>query len=346
MGNGKNMKIGIDCRLINETGVGRYTRNLVEELQKQDKKNTYVLIKTDIKWHTLKEQLIFPWIIWRKKCDLVHFPYFSIPVFYPGKFIVTIHDLIINHFDTGRASTKNIFIYKGKRWFYILIIWLVAHRACKIITVSESTKREIVEHLGIKQEKVVVTYEGVTLDQKSKIKNQNESPYFLYVGNAYPHKNLEKLILAFNKIQNSKLVLVGKEDYFYRRLKEHINKKKIENIIFYNEITDEELAYLYQHAMALIHPSLMEGFGLTVVEAMANGCLVACADIPSLREITGGHALFFDPNSTEDMKKKMEQIISMNYDDMRKKAKEWVKKYSWEKMAKETKKIYENCLGL
>ncbi len=172
-------RIGIDARLINQTGVGRYTRELVENLGKIDKENTYFIFLrqteyqslkfkslnfkkrlADIRWHSLKEQIFMPWILWREHLDLVHFPYFSVPIFYPGKFVVTIHDLILDHFETGQASTLPFFIYKIKRWGYKIVIWVTLHRAVRVITVSEATKKEIVEHYAIKPEKIEVTYEA------------------------------------------------------------------------------------------------------------------------------------------------------------------------------------------
>ncbi len=173
------MKIGIDARLINETGVGRYTQELVANLAKTDRDNQYTLFLRkdeynnfqapssnfqkrliDVRWHSLKEQLILPFLLWREKPDLLHFPYFSVPIFYPGKFIVTIHDLILDHFDTGKASTRPWFIYKIKRWGYKLVMWIALHRAVKVITVSETTKKEIIDHYRIKPEKIEVTYEA------------------------------------------------------------------------------------------------------------------------------------------------------------------------------------------
>src|SRR5687768_2081128 len=119
------MKIGIDARLWNETGVGRYIRNLVWQLGKIDKENEYVLfvnsgarvqgqefsherfkiVETNIRWHTVSEQMQFPRLLENENLDLVHFPYFSVPIYYKGPFVITIHDLIINHFPTGKAST-------------------------------------------------------------------------------------------------------------------------------------------------------------------------------------------------------------------------------------------------
>src|SRR5258708_5042379 len=124
------MRVGIDARLWNETGIGRYIRNLVKYLQVVDQQNEYILfvrardyenikyqisnIKwkitiADVHWHTFEEQVKLLWILYKEKLDLMHFPYFSVPVFYTGKFIVTIHDLILYHYPTGKASTKASF---------------------------------------------------------------------------------------------------------------------------------------------------------------------------------------------------------------------------------------------
>lgn len=173
------MKIGIDTRLWSQTGVGRYVQELVGNLAKIDQKNHYLLFFAknefeefklpgpnfekriiDLRWHSLKEQLVMPYLLWREHLDLVHFPYFSVPIFYPGKFIVTIHDLILDHFETGKASTLPFFLYKLKRLGYKLVTWIALHRAVKVITVSETTKREIIDHYRIKSEKIAVTYEA------------------------------------------------------------------------------------------------------------------------------------------------------------------------------------------
>jgi len=173
------MKIGIDARLWSQTGVGRYIQELINNLNLVDQVNSYLIFLPsnqtqkfeirnskfeirviDIRWHSLKEQIIMPWILWKEHLDLVHFPYFSIPIFYPGKFVVTIHDLILDHFDTGQASTLPWFIYKIKRLGYKLIMWITLHRALKIITVSEATKKEIIKHYKIRPDKIIVTYES------------------------------------------------------------------------------------------------------------------------------------------------------------------------------------------
>ncbi len=372
------MVIGIDARLWSQTGVGRYIRNLVLNLHKIDFKNNYVLfvksndyenarklitnskwqiVKTDINWHSVSEQIRFASILEKAKLDLVHFPYFSVPIFYNRPFVVTMHDLIINHFPTGKASTLAFPIYKIKLFAYKVIIKKAAQKAKKIITVSNATKEEVLDHLGVDKDKVTVIYNGVdegisNEEQNTKYKLQN-AKYFLYVGNAYPHKNLERLLLAFSEFlketKNVKLVLVGREDYFYKKLKDKLKNMSLKNsIIFYQEINDKELVNLYKNALALVMPSLMEGFGLPVVEAMANGCPVLASEIPSLKEVGKEAVVYFDPKNVEDMAKALGLMINDEglRSEMIKKGYEQVKIFSWEKSARETLKVYESCFSL
>ncbi len=361
------MRIGIDCRLWNESGVGRYTRNLVHYLQELDKENEYILfgltkdaeniksqisnikfqIKTaDIRWHTIAEQLQFPKLLNKEKLDLVHFPYFSIPVFYRGKFVITIHDLILHHFPTGKASTLSPFLFKLKLFGYKYVIQKATEEAEKIIAVSKTTKDDIVKTLHIPKDKIIVIYEGIDETIKSKSKTRPiENPYFLYVGNAYPHKNLEKLIEAFRKIElhypQMVLILVGKEDYFYKKIKEKVKKINMgKSIIFYGQADDSQLSSLYSHAKALVAPSLMEGFGLPLLEAMSKSCLVAASDIPSTREICSDAAVYFDPHSVSSIESSLERVLKEKFEENITFGLKWAEKFSFEKMAKETLAIY------
>ena len=375
------MGIGIDGRLWGQTGVGRYIRNLVINLQKIDSKNAYIvfvrkediqdvksqivnpkwkIIEANIKWHSLKEQYEFPKILNKEKLDLVHFPYFSVPILYNKPFVLTIHDLIIHHFPTGKASTLFPLLYYLKFYSYKYIIYNAARKAKKIITPSISTKEEVMDHLGISENKIVVTYEAV--DEKISIsKSQNtkhnipDRKYFLYVGNAYPHKNLDNLIEVFADLKKDfsdlKLVLVGSNDYFYLRLKKKIQKLGLEdNIILKNNISDTELSFLYNEAVGLVMPTLMEGFGLPVLEALSNKCLVICSDIPSFREVARECAIYFNPNDKEDIKNKLRYVYEKRGSaEFKKIIEEGFKlsnKFSWEKMATETLKIYESSLSL
>ncbi len=371
------MRIGIDGRLWNESGVGRYTRNLVRNLVEIDKKNDYVLfvqgddsehiqqeelsnsngswklVAADIHWHTLSEQFNFPQLLQKEKIDLMHFPYFSVPIFYDRPFVVTIHDLILHHFSTGQASTLPLPLYKFKLSGYKYVVAQAAKRASKIITVSESVKEEIIKHLKVPKTKVVVTYEGV--DEQVSIKNNLPSrisgTYFLYVGNAYPHKNLGRLIEAFSEMLQTKselkLVLVGREDYFYKRLMKHVYTLGLQqSILFLRFVSDSELAGLYQHAAGLVVPSLMEGFSLPPLEAMSQNCLPIVSAIDVHQEICKDAAIYFNPEDKADIAKKM-----MNVLDEKMKTKTYIEKghqrvmeFSWSTMAKQTLAIYQECL--
>lgn len=173
------MKIGIDARLISETGVGRYIRNLIVELGKIDHTNSYVVFLkknafdafdppnvrwvgrlADVGWHSVAEQLFMPAIFYREKLDLLHVPYFNVPLFYFGKFVVTIHDLTILHFDTGKASTLPYVMYKIRRLGYYISLLKAIFWSEKVLAVSKTTKKEILDHFDVPFEHIEVIYEG------------------------------------------------------------------------------------------------------------------------------------------------------------------------------------------
>lgn len=368
------MKIGIDARLWNETGVGRYIRNLVWQLEDIDKKNEYTLfvkrgirnqelgiraekiklVETDIPWHTIEEQVLFYKVLDNELLDLVHFPYFSVPILYNRPFVITIHDLIINHFPTGKASTLPLPVYILKQIAYKYVMKQAAQKSQKILTVSEATKREIIDHLRVASEKIIVTYEGVDKSLHTSQRSiNNYGKYFLYVGNAYPHKNLERLIEVFDQLKGKhndiQLLLVGNEDFFYKKLKVTVHQKQLgDTIKFMGKAGDTELSELYSNAVALITPSRMEGFGLPGLEAMQHGTLVLASDIPVYREIYQNAAVYFDPLDGRTMHATIRRVLDANekFNKHKEKGLQLVKSFSWEKMAKETLEVYESCIGV
>ncbi|MEK9143934.1 MAG: glycosyltransferase family 1 protein [Patescibacteria group bacterium] len=352
------MRIGIDARLINETGVGRYIRNLISELAQLDKTNRYIVFVrddcwnppnerwerrvVDIHWHSVAEQILMPWMFMGEHLDLVHIPYFNVPIFYPGKFVVTIHDLTILHFDTGKASTLPMPLYKLRRLGYHLALAVGLRRAQKIIAVSQTTKQEIIDHFQIDSDKIVVTYEGVdeAIIRQKAISNKQKSivlePYYLYVGNAYPHKNLETLLRAFLH-RKEKLVFVGREDFFYRQIKSFVHALALEDrVIFFGQASDGQLTNLYTHATALVFPSLMEGFGLPALEALSFGCPVIVSDIPVFHEILGDQVTYFNPLDEKDLNEKLTREV--------KRPKKFFGTYSWSTLASDTLTIYQHVV--
>jgi len=357
------MRIGIDARLYSQTGVGRYIRNLVAFLGILDKENEYVvfLIKEDFdgfkvpnerwskvladyRWHGIIEQVMMVVKLTGYDLNLVHFPYFNVPLFYFGKYIITVHDLIHLHVDTGRASTLPRFLYRFKKMAMRIVLKNGLRKAEKVICVSEATKEDVLRNFDISGDKIKVIYEGV--DEKivkgggeNKVKKFGR--YILYVGNAYPHKNLKRLVKVFFKVRKEdkdvKLLLVGPDDFFYRRLKEEV---KDEGVVFYGPAKDGELSELYGGAEFLVLPSLMEGFGLVGLEAMSLGCLVLASDISVLREVYGDGAVYFNPKETDDIYRKMNEALKRKNEMIIKKGGEVAGKYSWEKMARETFEVY------
>lgn len=368
------MRIGIDARLYAETGIGRYVRNLIAQLTLLDTKNSYSLflppgltkeklmlhnprwktVTTSIKWHTIAEQLQFPRVLEKEELDLVHFPYFSVPVFYKRPYVITIHDLIINTFPTGKASTLPFPIYFLKHRAYQEVIKKASRDAVKILTVSEATKSEIVRLMHVPADKIIVTYEGVdTTLARGQQKPTAYTNYFLYVGNAYPHKNLDRLVCAFQKVAIShpevSLLLVGRKNYFYERLDEEIKAKGLEKMIrFLGEVNDNELAGLYQNALALVTPSLMEGFGLPGLEAMSQQCLVLASDIPVYKEIYQDACLYFQPTSIEAIHATILKVLDKKEDfaSLRSKGLDRFRSFSWKRMAKQTQDVYESSIGV
>ncbi|MFH0749510.1 MAG: glycosyltransferase family 1 protein [Candidatus Gottesmanbacteria bacterium] len=363
------MKIGIDARLINETGVGRYIRNLITELSRIDTTNQYVAFlpgsayeafvlpnkkwekrRCDIHWHTVKEQLLMPGIFLREHLDLLHVPYFNAPIFYPKPYVLTIHDLTILHVTTGKATTLPKPLYWLRRLGYQLILRIGIKKACHIIAVSKATKQDIIKSIGISEEKISVTYEGVDT-RISRIQSKKPiigNPYFLYVGNAYPHKNLEFHIKSFGVFlekdsqKKHQLVLVGKDDFFYKRLKVWVSTLPYKNNIhFFGPADDQQLSSLYVNAISFVFPSLMEGFGLPALEAIVCGSPVICSDIPVFHELFGSIPTYVNPHDQSSLVNAFEDTVIQTKTPLTEEEKKKIASYRWDTTAKETLHIYE-----
>lgn len=365
------MKIGIDARLINETGVGRYIISLLQYLPSLNSDNLYTvfLLPKDFdnftlpnphwqkkiagcKWHTLKEQLMMPLVLNKEALDLVHFPYFNVPLFYRKKFIVTIHDLTILKLATGKATTKIWPVYLIKRFGFNLALRHAIYNSAKIIAVSNTVKNEIIDKFKIDKDKIAVTYEsGEIEDNKPFFNGQthiiNGLKYLLYVGNAHPHKNLDKLIQAFSLLLEKepliKLVLVGDDGFFYQRLKNQVRSSNLsKNIIFTGKLNNYDLKEYYKNALAFVFPSLSEGFGIPGLEAMNYNCPVIASDIPVFKEIYKDAALYFNPNSAKDIVRCISSVLGdpAKRKIMIEKGLKRAHEESWEKMARETLSLY------
>lgn len=354
-----------------------------DEVQFEDER--VLKVKLPFRWYSIKEQLLFPFYIKKYRLDLIHFPHFNIPFFCPTKFIVTIHDLILTRFPTMRATTKNKFIYNLKNLAYRLVLRRAIYNSLKIITISEFTKKDILSLFKVVPEKIILIYEGAAnlelakdnifvkkqeLEKFAQVKDPKAeiSPveinypqfnfpdkFLLYVGSAYPHKNLERLLKVFTILEEEasdiSLVLVGKSDFFYERLKKEplaVDLIKVQRVIFAGYVSDVELSSLYSKALAFIFPSLYEGFGLPPLEAMSKSCPVLSSNHSCLPEILEDSALYFNPEDLNDIVDKIKMIsqdeslrINLVQKGMRQ-----VKKYSWDTCAEKTLQVYLDTLGL
>ena len=375
------MRIGIDARFYGRAnkGLGRYTEQLLDHLQEIDDRNEYLVflreenfssfrprrrnfrkIKADFPWYSWSEQIGFCRLLRRENPDLVHFPHFNVPLFYRRPFVVTIHDLILLRFPTRRAGTRGAVVYYLKYLAYRLVIASAVYRAKEILAVSRFTAGDLCRLWPAARGKTTVTYEAVFPPVLSAEEAAEKLPevkkkyailkkYILYVGNAYPHKNLSRLIRAFaeSRLKDEYLlVLVGRDDFFYRRLRRE-EAACGDTFLVLDTVSDEELEILYRGAEAFVFPSLYEGFGLPPLEAMSRGVPVASSDHPCMREILADAALFFDAESEEAIREALEKILRR--DDLREKLHregiERANRFSWRPLAEKTLAAYRRAVG-
>ncbi len=371
------MRIGIDARFVGPegTGLGKYAEKLIENLQDVDNKNNYVIflkannfnhlkirnknfskVLADVNWYSVDEQIKMPAIFASQKLDILHVPHFNVPFFYKGKFVVTIHDLIHHDFSQESATTKNYLIFKVKRLGYQFVINNAIKKSVKVITPSNFVKEEIIKVFRTDPAKIVVTYEAAEeeyFSQQSAINDRYST--IIYVGNAYPHKNLSRLLDAMVvltksskfRISNLKLVLVCPRDVFWQRLKGEIKSRNLEKIVeLSGYLPTDKLGVLFKKAKAYVSSSLSEGFGIPGLNAMAAGIPVICSNIPTFREIYGEAAIYFNPENPNDIAREIKRILKDTKlrTSLIKKETGQVKKYSWRRMAWETLKAYEKSI--
>ncbi len=367
------MRIGIDARLYGtkHTGIGRYVQNLVLNLAKIDKKNTYVVfggeeLKNDVKFFTnfrhvplktkiysIAEQIINPVIFSRENLDLLHVPHFNAPIFYDGPMVITIHDLI-KHLSTGKETTTlPSWQYQLKFQSYRVVTWLNVIRSNKVITPSNYWNQILQKTYHLPSDKIQTIYEAVDKKLIPTKKRPEEvlskyaltKPFVIYTGNLYPHKNVPFLIESidkFNQQHEHKIMLglVSARSAFLEAL------PKSPSVKFLGFVPDKDLGSLYSQALALVQPSFIEGFGLTGLEAMQNRLLVISSNTTCLPEIYGDAALYFNPNKSEELIDCLEKAFRDHplVESLRIKGLKRVKDFSWRKTAQETLKVYEEVL--
>jgi glycosyltransferase involved in cell wall biosynthesis len=371
-------RIVVDGRWIKYSGIGRYVENLLIEIIRQDSKNHYIIlvrpgesdclplpkgrveyVETDIVWYTPQEQIALPKLLDSLNPDLVHFTNFNVPLGYRKLYVVTVHDLTLLRFKNIRGGLLAPFTYRLKDVVMRHVLKTAVKRSRVIFTPSEFVKQDIAKRYRVKeQKKLIVTHNAADKPHPKQPVNlkrfnlKSTDKFLLYVGNAYPHKNLERLIVAYQKLIKDaafghKLVLAGRKDEFHLRLEKLVKKRKLQDhIIFTDYVTDEELAELYRRASLYVFPSLSEGFGIPGLEAMAWGLPVVSSNATCLPEIYGEAVEYFDPKNPQAIadvissvlssKQRQAELVKLGYTQ--------VKKYSWAQSAGEIIKGYRQAL--
>ena len=366
------MHIVLDVRIL-ETSTGRYMQRLIEHINDRYSTdgNTYTaimptqhvskwqerlpnvkVIGSDAKWYTLGEQIEFYQLLKSLKPDLVHFTMPQQPLLWSGKAVTTVHDMTLIRFE-NIDSSDNPFVYKFKKAVFDGLMRVIMHRGSAIITPTNFVREDLGRVYGDKYlPKIHVTYEAgeIPNDSPEPLSEFVGKDYLCTVGNMFPYKNVERVILAFEQLvkqyPNLHLLCAGKKDDFAQKLEHIVGERNIPNVHFLGFISDGEKRWLLENSKAYITASLSEGFCIPVLEAMYAGCPVISSNASCLPETGGDAALYFDPYSTDDLVKKVTSVL--NDESLRQsliqKGLAHVNEFSWEKMVDETHAIYEQVL--
>ncbi len=361
------MRIGFDTRMITHPGIGRYIKGLLSELilrkeevfvlfgdqgklkQFSDEKNVEI-----VNWtapiYSVVEQYFPPYD--KYGLDIVHIPHFNVPLFCRTKMVVTIHDLIYLLFPGSAPS------FPAKRYARFMIGKSLS-RADAVISVSENTKKDLISSFGHKHSnKISVVYEGASDEfrviedtvKKTRLKEKYAlgDRIILYIGSVKPHKNVGTLIKMYQELKKRgiphQLVIAGRWDSKEDDLRKFIDSN---NVVYLDDVSSSDIVLLYNIAEVLVHLSVYEGFGLTVLEAMQCGTPVIVSEASSIPEVVGKAGITVDPLDVGQISDTVYNMIR-NTDikkDMIDRGLRRSAQFSWEKSALETFAEYKRVLS-
>lgn len=359
------IKIAIDARWINSSGMGVYLKNIIPEIAKYyNKHEIYLLgnskvlrsmkglnlnnikyIEYNCKMYSILDQFILPFII-PSNTNLYFSTHYNIPVFYKGKILVMVYD--INHI-------VNIKFKYFHRYIYALFFFtVIGYKVCHVLTISNFTKYQYLKKFKFFNLPITVTSLASIFNLSASVFPVAKStpPYILFVGNIKPHKNLGVLLDAFKLIKDRiphNLLLVGKRDGF---ISGDSNSQLLDGAIdgrikFAGFIPDADMPTVYRNASVFVFPSLYEGFGLPPLEAMSFDCPVISSNAASLPEVCGDAALYFDPISPKDLSDKLMLLFSSDLlrSDLVQKGRKNIRRFSWEDCATKTIEVIDSLVG-
>lgn len=366
------MRVGIDARLVyySQAGIGQYILHLVNGLASVDGQNEYVLLQSRKDDTTIMERRNFRRIsLWtpshhrleryslnvelmRLGLDVLHSPDFIPPHRPACRSVITVHDLaflLYPHFLTRESARYYGHIDQAVHW------------ADEIIAVSENTKRDTIQHLGVAEDKLTVVHEAANpifkpIDravarQQVRAKHGVDAPYVLFVSTIEPRKNVATLLRAMWQLvecykEDLHLVLAGGKGWLSEDTVGVVEQLKLERRVhFLGRVSSEELLHLYNAAEMLAHPAFYEGFGLPPLEAMACGLPVVVSNVASLPEVVGDAGLLVDPHDVDELAATMERVLHDGElrREMQAKGLRQAGRFSWERAARETVAIYDRA---
>jgi len=363
------MKIVIDGRTIPSSS-GRYIARMLDGLQEIDHDNQYVvLVRQDGDWEpsadnfraelapqadfSFAEQLGLMQQIRRLKPDLVHYPMPQHPLLTPRPYVLTMQDFtLLDYPDKTNKALKFLI----KLPVFRLVIWLGLKRAARIISLTNYGKQDTLERYPwISEDKITAIYEAgeAVADHAEpypRFDEQIGGEFIMYVGQAFRHKNLPRLLEAHQQLLDDKpdlkLVIVGSLDEKKQRLQKMIKDQGYENVVFTGFVSDQQLSWLYTKASVYVFPSLSEGFGLPALEAMHHDCPVVSSNATCLPEVYSSAAQYFDPKNVDDMAETINSVL--DDDELRtsliEAGRQQAAKYSWLNTAKQTLAVYEQAI--
>lgn len=361
--------IVIDAR-IRRSSTGRYVDRLVEHLQKIDHTNRYtVLAQPDDNWQPTAENFVrvncgypqfsfnpmhqfgFAYQLYKLRADLVHFPMNQQPVFYFKTVVTSCMDLTMLRFT--RAGRHSNLFHSMRMAAYKFLFWYSLRKSKAVITISEFVKGDVEQYYPFCKSKTSVTYcaSEPPLTGKAEPITGVDRPFIMHVGSPFPHKNIDRLVEAFELLKKDhpklQLVLAGKRELYFEKLEEKISTSRYKkDIILTGFVSDAQLKWLYENTQCYALPSLSEGFGLPGLEAMAHNAPVASSNATCLPEIYGDAAAYFDPFDIQNIAVVIDKILidSTYANKLRTLGKKRLDLFSWKKMAKQTFSIYETVL--
>lgn len=366
--------IGIDARKIQDFGIGTYVRNLIRSLAAIDSENRYVLlakpgdreglrdlpenfqVSTETSpVYSLRELVSLSWHLHRRKLDLYHSTHYVLPGWLQCKVVVTIHDII--HLLYPEFLPSNLAFLYAQR-----MIRRSLSRGDRIIAVSQNTRSDLMHHFEVDGRKIQVVHNGVEDIFRRKLSTEEllrwlrdlglSQPYLLFVGNPKPHKNLDNVVKAYARALkiapfDAPLICVGHRDgseFKIRQRAEHLGVGGRVRLL--GHVAQEALPAIYQGATLFLYPTLYEGFGLPVIEAMASGVAVITSNTSALKEIAEGYAQMVDPLDVDGMARAIARCMG----DAEYRARfaqlgaRRAEDFRWEKAARKTLEIYRDVI--